>query len=404
MKFNYRVIDSTSRQRKGEIEGDTLEKVADGLLSQGFTILELKPAGFGLKSLKDFNVGGIPFAEKVIFMRQMSFMISAGLPLTQALEIARDQINNNSFKSRIDQVVKDISGGSPLSRSFEKQGDTFDVVTRNLLRAGEESGKLDLIMTRVADDMEKKQEFRGKVTGAMIYPLVILVAIVAVVIALLVFMIPEMSKLYEGSGAKLPFLTQMIVDASNFLTKGPGGIITLIVLIGAGIAFWYYRRTTSGRLVTDRLILKIPIIGNLLTKSNVADFSRTFAMLITAGVPILDALKLVGDSTNNMLFRIEIDEARKKVEKGLPLSAPLLNGVAFPKLMGHMVKVGEETGKIDEVVAKIGEQYAKEVDMIASNLSRLMEPVILIVMGVVVGGLALAVYLPVLSLGSAIGG
>lgn len=404
MKFNYKIVDGTSRQRSGEIEGESMEKVADGLLSQGFTILELKPAGFNFDSFKNINIGGIPFAEKVVFMRQMSFMISAGLPLTQSLEIARDQINNNTFKTRIDQVIKDISGGAPLSRSFEKQGDTFDIVTRNLLKAGEESGKLDLIMNRVADDMEKKQEFRGKVTGALIYPIVILIAIAAVVVALLVFMIPEMSKLYAGSNAKLPFITQLIVDASNFLTKGPGGIITLIVLICIGIGFWYYRKTTSGRLVTDKLLLKIPIIGDLLVKSNVAEFSRTFSMLITAGVPILDALKLVGDSTNNMLFRIEIDDARKKVEKGLPLSAPLLNGTAFPKLMGHMVKVGEETGKIDEVVAKIGEQYAKEVDMMTSNLSRLMEPVILIVMGVVVGGLALAVYLPILNLGSAIGG
>jgi type IV pilus assembly protein PilC len=217
-------------------------------------------------------------------------------------------------------------------------------------------------------------------------------------------MIPEMDKLYKGSNAKLPFLTQLILDASAFLTKGPGGIITFIVLVFALIGFYYYRKTDSGRLLTDRLILKIPVFGSLITKSQIASFARTFSMLITAGVPILDSLKLVGDSTTNMLFKLEINDSRKKVEKGLPLSAPLMNSEAFPLLMGHMVKVGEETGKLDEVVSKVGEQYAKEVDQMASNLSRLMEPIILIVMGIVVGGLALAVYLPVLNLGSAIGG
>jgi type IV pilus assembly protein PilC len=404
MKFKYRIVDATNRQRSGEVEGENLEKVADNFLSQGFTILELRPVGFNLSKLKNINIGGIPFSEKVIFMRQMSFMINAGLPLTQALEIAKDQINNNTFKEKIDLVLKDVSGGAPMSRAFERQGNTLDVVTRNLLKAGEESGKLDLIMNRVADDMEKKQEFQGKVTGALIYPIVIIFAIIGVVIALLVFMIPQMNKLYEGSSAELPFLTQIILNSSNFLTQGPGGVILLVLTILAAIGFVYYRRTQSGRLVTDRLVLKIPVFGTLIEKSQIASFARTFSMLITAGVPILDALKLVGDSTTNMLFRLEINEARKKVEKGLPLSAPLMNGEAFPMLMGHMVKVGEETGKIDEVVSKVGEQYAKEVDQMANNLSRLMEPIILIVMGIVVGGLALAVYLPVLNLGSAISG
>jgi type IV pilus assembly protein PilC len=404
MKFKYKIIDTANRQRGGEIEGETLEKVADSFLSQGFTILELRPLGLDLSTLTNINIGGIPFAEKVVFMRQMAFMINAGLPLTQALEIAKDQIKNKTFQSKIQQVIKDVSGGTNMSKAFAKQGNTFDNVTINLIKAGEESGKLDMIMNRIADDMEKKQEFQGKVTGALIYPIVILFAIVLVVIALLVFMIPQMSKLYGENTSNLPMLTQIIINASNFLTSGPGGIITFIVVTSLVIAFMYYRKTSSGRLVTDKLLLKIPVFGTLIQKSQVATFARTLSMLITAGVPILDALTLVSESMTNILFKLEINEARKKVEKGLPLSAPLTHGEAFPILVGHMSKVGEETGKIDEVIGKVGEQYAKEVDMITSNLSRLMEPVILILMGIVVGGLALAVYLPVLNLSSAIGG
>jgi type IV pilus assembly protein PilC len=403
-KFRYKIIDSTSRLRQGEIEGETLEKVADNFLSQGFTILELKQAGFNFQSLKSINIGGIPFAEKVIFMRQMSFMINSGLPLVQALDIAKTQITNATFKKKIENVIKDVESGTSLYKSLERQGNMFDSVTKNLVRAGEESGKLDLIMDKIAENMEKSQEFMGKVKGALIYPVVILFAIVGVVAVLMIFMVPEMSKLYEGQSTALPVPTQIVVAISDFLTKGFGGVVTLIILISLVAAFIYYRKTPSGKIVTDKLIIKIPVAGELIRKSQVASFAGTFAMLIQAGVPILDALKLVADSTTNSFFQMELMEARKKVEKGIPLSAPIINSKAFPLLLGHMIRVGEETGKLDEVVSKVGRQYAKEVDQMASNLTRLMEPVILIVMGLVVGGIALAVYLPVLNLGAALSG
>lgn len=399
-KFKYNVVDSNNQKRNGELEGESLEQVGDLLLGQGFVILELKPVGFNLDTLNNINIGGVPFSEKVVFMRQMSFMLNSGLPLNQALSIAREQINNNSFKNKMNAIIRDVESGAPLSRALNKQGDLFDAVIRNLIKAGEESGKLDMIMERIADDMEKKQDFEGKVKGALIYPIVIIIAIIGVVIALLVFMVPEMSKLYADQGSQLPLPTQLILNLSNFLTVGQGGIITAMVLIGIVAGFFYYRSTPSGRLVTDKYMLKIPIFGDLSKKTQVANFARTFSMLITAGVPILDALKLVGDSTTNTYFQLDIFEARKKVEKGVPLSLPMLNSEAFPELMGHMIKVGEETGKLDEVILKVGNQYAKEVDSMASNLTRLMEPVILIMMGVVVGGLALAVYLPILNLGT----
>lgn len=404
-KFHYKVIDNMSRSRQGELEGETMEKIADTLLSQGYTILELRPIGFNWNSLKSINIGGIPFGEKVIFMRQMSFMINAGLPITQALAISRDQIANLKFKDLVAEILKDVEGGAPLSRSLERHPDVFDPVVKNLIKAGEESGKLDLILLRIADDLEKQQEFNGKVKGALIYPIVILVAIAAVVVLLLIYMVPEMSKLYEGQNAQLPLPTQIILNMSNFLTQGFGGVIVGVLTLTAIGGFIYYRRTPSGRLVTDKLYLKAPIFGDLIRKSQVASFARTFSMLLSAGVPILDALKLVSDSTTNTVFQIELQDARKKVEKGVPLSAPIINSAqAFPQLMGHMMKVGEETGKLDEVVAKVGEQYAREVDQMASNLSKLMEPVILIVMGLVVGVLALAVYLPIFNLGSTLTG
>lgn len=402
-KYVYRIFDSnTNTERSGEIEGESLDKVADLLLSQNYTILDLRVQGLDLEKLKNINVGGVPFDIKVNFIRQLSFMVSAGLPITQALEIAKNQALNVQFREILTKVLKDVQGGTPLSKAFDKQGDFFDLVVKNLIKAGEESGKLDIILERIADDLERKRDFNAKVQGAMIYPAVILIAIIIVFVALLVFMIPEMSKIYANSTAEMPLPTMVIVNVSNFLTQGYGGILVLVSLIAAVIGFFYYRGTPSGRLVTDKLALKIPIFGQILQKSEVASFARTFSMLITAGVPILDALKLVNASTTNMLFRLELDEARKKVEKGVPLSAPMMNSEAFPSLLGHMMKVGEETGKIDEVISRVGKQYASEVDLMADNLTKLMEPLIIIVMGVVVLILALAVYLPVFNLGSTI--
>ncbi len=401
-KFKYKIVDTTNLVRTGLIEGNSIDEASEILLDKGFTILELKPAGIFLDELKKINIGGIPFVEKVVFVRQLAFMLNAGLPLIDALSIAQNQIKNVEFRRKIESIKKDVESGMALSQSIEKQGKLFDTVTKNLMKAGEESGKLDIIMERIADNLEKKQDFRNRVQGALIYPIIIILAIIGVVVALLVFMVPEMSKLYADQGAELPFATQVIINTSNFLTSGPGGVLLLFIILTLVGSLIYYRRTPSGRLVTDKLILKIPIFGELARKSQVAEFAMTLSMLISAGIPILDALKLVADSMTNVLFQIEILEARTKVEKGIPLSLPLLTSEAFPELLGHMVKVGEETGKLDEVILKVGTQYMKEVDYMVNNLTKLMEPVILILMGVVVGGLAIAVYLPIISLGNVI--
>ncbi len=402
-KYKYKIIDNSNHPREGEIEGEEIQKVADSLLSQGYTILDLKPSSFSLEKFKNINIGGVPFKEKVIFIRQMSFMINAGLPLTQALEIAASQIQNFKFKEIVGEVLKNVQTGQPLSKSMDKYPKTFDLVVRNLIRAGEESGMLDTILSRVADNLEKKQEFDGKVKGALIYPVIIVIAIAAVVALLLVFMIPQMSKLFDDRGTALPYATQIIVNASNFL-RGIGGIFTLFFLITFAVAYSYYRKTPSGRIVTDGLLIKMPIFGDLINKAQISSFASTFSMLIGAGVPILDSLTLVSQSTTNVVFQNSLEEARKKVEKGIPLSQPIINDDVFPPLVGHMIRVGEETGKLDEVVSKVGMQYAREVDQMADNLTKLMEPIILIVMGIVVAILAIAVYLPIFSLGSTVSG
>lgn len=400
-KFFYKVVDKDSKIRQGTIEGADIDSVSSSFHDQGLTIIELKEPGFSLENLKELNVGGIPFKEKVTFIRQMAFMVNAGLSITQSLEITKNQIKNSKFRKVIDQVLRDVQGGMNLSKSLKKQGNVFDGLVINLIRAAEESGNMDMILIRIADDMEKKQEFKSKVRGAMIYPIIILVAVVIVIVMMLMFMIPQMAKLFEDSGAELPLPTRIIMSASNFL-NGIGGVFFFAFVAFAIGFFIYYKKTPSGKLVTDKMILKIPIFGVLTNKAQVASFCSTFSMLLSSGVTFLDALDLVASATTNMVYKNTILAARKKVEKGIPLSVPLLTSKVFPDLVGHMTRVGEETGNMDAVVSKVGIQYAKEVDQMASNMTKLMEPLVLIIMGVVVGILALAVYLPIFSMGDVI--
>lgn len=402
-KFRYKIIDKQNQVREGEATGDDIQQVGTSLIEQGFTILELNSNGLSLDRLKETNIGGVPFKDKVLFIRQLSFMINAGIPLAQALELSFNQNENAQFKNIIGVILKDVQMGNSFAKSLEKQGKVFDEVVVNLVRAGEESGKLDIILNRVADDLEKKQEFNSKVKGALIYPVVILFAIVIVVLMLLVYMIPQMSQLFADKGSELPLITRIIVSISDFV-RGFGGVVTLFGFLAAACSFYYYRRTPSGRLVTDGLLLRLPIFGELVSKAQVASFCRTFSMLLTAGVPMLDALKLVADSTKNKVVGSTIMTVREKVEKGVPLSQPFLTTNVFPPLMGHMIRVGEETGQIDIIIDKVGLQYAKDVDQMASNLNKLMEPLILIVMGVIIAVLAVAVYLPVFQLGSVVSG
>lgn len=403
-KFYYRGIKDNKKQIKGIIEAETKEEAVEALLNQDIVVLDIKPQGFNLGILMEINIGGVPSKDKMFFVRQLAFLVGAGVPLAQSLELTTDQITNLGFKKAMMKVTKDVEAGVPLSQALEKKEGIFDKVVTNLIKAGEESGKLEIILNRIADDMEKKEDFKSKLKGALIYPVVVIIAIIAIVILLMMFMVPQMSKLYADQGATLPLATQIVINISDFLTKGSGGMLILGFVLIMLISFIYYRHTPSGRLVTDRLSLQIPLFGEVLRKANAAEFSTTLSMLLNAGIPILDALVLVSESTENVYIKNEILDARMKVEKGVPLSLPILNSNAFPTMLGYMIRVGEETGKIDEILLKVGSQYSKEVEFFTNNINKLIEPIILVMMGLVVGGLAIAVYLPIMNLGSIIAG
>ncbi|MEI7603673.1 MAG: type II secretion system F family protein [bacterium] len=385
---------------KGEIEAKDKKEVASILQNQEYRVISInQKTFFNSTNFLQINLGGIPLREKTLFLRQIAYMIQAGLPINQALETMAEQTKNIQFKKVIKRITVEVQEGVSLSQSLQKHSNVFDKVIINLVKAGEESGKLDEILDRLAFDYEKKQEFQGKVKGAMIYPVIILLVVVLVVVLLMIFMIPSIKNLYKDFGGKnkeLPAITNFMVSASDFLIAYWWGVS--IVAVIAFIGFKYYAKTPGGRIVLDTLKLKIPVFGKLIILSQIADFSRGLAMLLKSGVPIVRSMTLVSESMNNQLFSDEIADAAKRLEKGVVMSQAISKESPFTPMVFQMLSIGEQTGKTDVTLAKLADYYEREVDQMTSNLTKILEPIILIVMGGIVLFIALAVYLPIYTL------
>ncbi|MBN2100321.1 type II secretion system F family protein [Candidatus Dojkabacteria bacterium] len=399
-KFEYSARTPAGAIQRGEIESDSRTKVVRLLQERDLIVVNVSEKVSMIGSLSEINVGGVPIDEKVIFMRQLATMVSSGLPLTQSLEILSVQAKNPKFKKVLKAVLNDVEGGSSLANSFKKHKGVFDDVVLNLIKAGEDSGKLEEIFLKLADELEHKRDFQNKVKSAMIYPIVILVVIVIVVGLVMVFMIPNVSDIYGEFGGDLPPITKVLVSISDFVREY--WWIVLIVLAGLAAGIKYYIDSPGGRKVFDNFVLKIPIFGDLTTKTQLAQFTQTFHLLITSGLPILDALDLVANSLSNSWFRDAISQAAKEVEKGSSLALPISRSDVFPLIVSQMIGVGEETGKLDDVLEKMSEYYNTEVNIMANNLANIMEPLMLIIMAVVIGFIAVAVYMPLFSLANVV--
>jgi len=277
----------------------------------------------------------------------------------------------------------------------------FDSITLNLLEAGEESGNLEVILERLATELEERSSLTKKVRSAMIYPSIVLVVIIGVILMMLFVLIPSMSEIYSDFGADLPWITKFLVNMSNFFIKYWWVILLVVVVLVVG---WkYYRSTDKGLKTTDKLMVKIPIVGNLIAKIQIAQFTRILSLLLSSGLSIVKALELTAQSLSNSIFRDVVMDARNEVEKGGPLALPIARSEYFPLLVSSMISVGEETGEIDVVLAKVSEYYKEEVDTATSNLSTLLEPLLLIIMGLAVGFIALGVYMPMFGLAQVMG-
>ena len=386
--------------QKGEMEGTTEAAVRMTLRSQGIQITKIKPKPKDIFASLPIFQKKVQAKDIIVFTRQFATLIDAGLPLVQGLEILSSQEENKAFKKILIQVKSDVEGGSTLADALKKHPKVFDNLYVNLVAAGEVGGVLDTILARLAAYYEKAAKLRGKVKGALTYPIVVLVIAFAVIIVLLVFVIPVFQKMFADFGGTLPGLTQMVVNLSGFIRKY---IIFLLFGIGVVIlAFRTYHKTNAGRLQVDRLVLKLPVFGPLLKKTAVANFTRTLGTMMTSGVPILDGLDIVARTVNNKIVQMAILDTRKSISEGKSIAEPLSRSGVFPPMVVQMVSVGESTGALDAMLAKIADFYDEEVDAAVDALTSLIEPFMMIFLGGSVGTMLAAMYLPIFKMAGAI--
>ncbi len=386
--------------QKGEIAANSKEDVLALLRKQNIQPINVsaKPRelklSFGAPKVKDKDV--------VIFTRQLATMIDAGLPLVQCLTILGDQTENKTLAKTVNQVRSDVESGATFADALKKHPKIFDSLYCNMVAAGEAGGILDTILGRLAVFMEKFAKIKGQIKSAMIYPSVILFVAVGVVSLLLVVVVPMLANIFVEAKMQLPFPTRVVMAVSNFL-KGWGGLVLLVAIIGFFVGLKQFRKTEKGLRVTDAFALKVPVAGSLIQRVAVAKFTRTLGTLLTSGVPILEGLLIVSRTAGNKVVEEAIMATRQSVSEGKTLADPLGRAKVFPAMVVSMISVGEATGALDNMLNKIADFYDDEVDSAVAALTSLLEPMLMIFLGVVVGFVIIAMYMPIFQMGAAAG-
>ncbi len=390
------------RKLKGEIEAASEQIAQSQLRKRNLKILKLKPKPKDIFENISFMQPKVTNKDIVIFTRQFSTMIDAGLPLVQGLNILAEQADNVTFRRVLKQITKDVEGGSTLAEAMKKHPKVFDDLFVNLIAAGEVGGILDTILQRLATFIEKAAELKSKIKGAMIYPIVVMSIAFICIAVILIFVIPVFQDMFSSFGQALPMPTQVVVALSDILKSKIHFIIGAIIAFV--IIFKQYRNSKSGRKVTDNLFLKMPIFGDLLKKTAVARFTRTLGTMMASGVPILDSLEIVAKTAGNVIIEEIIYEVRGSIAEGQTIAEPLSENNIFPGMVIQMISVGEATGALDTMLEKIADFYDKEVDAAVEALTSMLEPLLLLFLGGSLGGIAIAMYLPIFSMAGAVGG
>jgi len=379
----------------GERVAASADEVTRILQKEQIQVINVAPKRVGL-SLPFLKREKVKLKELAVYSRQLSVLIDAELPLIQSLTILSEQTKNKYFKRVINTVREDVEAGSTLNQAKRKFPKAFDDLYCNLVSSGEQSGSLDIMLRRLAEYIEKVVRLKSKVKQAMIYPIAIVVFAVLVAIFLLWKVIPVFASIFIELGAQLPALTAFIVALSRFVSSYIHFIF--IGLIALVVGFRYFRKTKQGRWMTDRWILKIPLFGELLRKVAISRITRTLSTLVSGGVPMLESLKITSSTANNVLLEAAMIDARQKVAEGQSLTEALKQTGQFPFMLTQMVSVGEATGTLDEMLTKLADFYDEEVDAAVSSILSVMEPVLLIAVGGMVGSLVISMYLPIFSL------
>jgi type IV pilus assembly protein PilC len=393
--FTYRGTNRMGTNVAGEREAESKAALTAMLRRENINVNKLSEKG------KEFNIPtfgtGVDQKELAIFTRQFSVMIDAGLPLVQCLEILAGQQDNKSFQKILNGVRASVEGGATLSTSMKQYEKVFDPLYYNMVEAGETGGILDTILQRLSLYIEKNVKLKRAVKSAMIYPVAVLSIAAGVIILLLWKVVPIFTTLFNGLGAELPLPTRIVIGMSNFVGS-IYGLLIVVFVIATGIATKLWYGTPSGRMALDSLLLKAPVVGMVLRKIAVARFTRTLGTLISSGVPILEGLDITARTSGNAVVERAISQTRKAVEAGRSLVEPLKETAVFPGMVTQMIGVGEQTGAMDAMLSKIADFYEDEVDAAVKDMLTAIEPIMIVFLGVVVGGVVISMYLPLFSL------
>lgn len=392
------VYEYKARTRGGEVledkvEGEDTREVASQLRRQGLLVIDIKEQGVGQKDIFE-PFKSVKLDDTVVFTRQFATVINAGLPIVRALGILGEQTSNKKLQDVLVNVREDVEAGLALSEALEKHPKVFNRLYVEMVRAGEVGGVLDDVLLRIADQLEADQELRRKVRSAMTYPTVVLIMAVLAAAIMLIFIVPIFAQMFEDLGGTLPLPTRIALGLSDLLT-GFGGLLIAAAIIGGVVFFLRWKETEQGRKIWGRIVLRIPAkIGEVVQKVALARFARTLGSLISSGVPILQALEITAASSGNYVIERALLESRDSVRQGIPISKPLEEEPVFPPMVTRMISIGDETGNLDGMLEKVGDFYESEVDATVKSLTSIIEPLMIVVVGGIVGGIIVAMYLP----------
>ncbi len=397
-RFIYKARDKDGKIVEGEVEAQDATAAARLVRSKGFIVVSIRPKSQSIISLIDNYRNRITQTDVANFTRQFAVMINAGLPITDCLSILKIQ-SQDKMEPVIGKILTDIENGDSLSVAFSKHPRIFSQTYIALIKAGEAGGVLDKVLTRLADDLEKSEEFKGKIIGALIYPAIIIVGMVAVSIIMIIFVIPKLLSLYTEFNATLPLPTQILIFISS------SAVQYWWLVLGIGIAAYFgitsYIRTPAGKLKVDELTFKMPVFGKLQQKIMLAELARVLALMVSSGVPIIEGMEVTANTINNLVVRNALVDAKNQIEKGFPLAFSFAkHPEAFPIIFSQMMAVGEESGKIDDVLTKLAQVFENESDQMIKGLTAAIEPIVMVILGIGVGFLVIAIILPIYNLTS----
>lgn len=404
--FAYEGRTAGGDTRKGQLEASDAEAARSRLRQMSIQPTSVKKAGGGSIDLKfpvpNFLKPKVTKKDLVVFVRQFATMIDSGLPLVQCLDIQAKQAPNPTFRTQLTVIKEQVESGSTFADALKKYPDTFDDLFRNMIAAGEVGGILDTILNRLAQFMEKAEKLKRQIKGAMMYPSIVMLAAGAVVTLLLLFVVPTFEEMFAEMGQALPMPTQVVIAMSKWLQANFIFLAIGITAFAFGMRTFY--KTARGEEVVDGTMLKLPVFGDLLKKVAVARFCRTLGTMISSGVPILEALDICSRTAGNKVIEKAVVRVRDAISEGRTISEPLSETKLFPEMVCQMISVGEATGALDVMLNKVADFYEDEVDQAVDNMTSMMEPLIIIFLGIIIGGLVIAMYMPIFSMSSGIGG